>query len=130
MKIQTFYNQTVIFTLVITLFLNTTAGLKRVPVPLDSHEVRINDTIMVFLKSGIKHELNRPKFEDDYLVGINRNKQIKIPLDDIESLEIIRFDRKKIIKGVIFTSLAIFTLFVIGLGLGLRDWPEENPPLE
>lgn len=119
-----------IFSLAAVLFLNNTGCFKRVAVSLDSPKVDSDDIVHVTLKSGVVYKLTRAKFAGEYLMGMNQSKEIRIALQDIQSIEVVRFDQKKIMKGMIITSLILFTLFAIGHGLALAGLQEENPPLE
>lgn len=61
-------------------------------------------------------ELEKPKVDGTFLIGMWQNKKIKIPLDDIDSIDVLQIDKKKVIIGsLIFVVIsAISFLYVYG----------------
>lgn len=92
--------------------MNTTACLKRIPVPLDHPEVKTSDVVHVTLKTGKKYEVKKPQIRTEYLVGITNNQSVQIPLSDIQSMVIVRPQKKKVIWGIVivFSAVLIFGL--------------------
>ncbi len=111
-------NEVFIFILIVILFFNSTACMKRVPVPLDAGEIQSHDTIIVHLKSGIDYKLKNPKSEEGYLIGMYSNHQIKISLKEIKSIETERPNKKKFIISyvIIMGSLAVFAILFYPFG--------------
>lgn len=62
-------------------------------------------------------ELKDAKVDDTFLTGMSESEKIKIRLVDINSIEVLRIDKKKIIIGsLIFIPIAIFSiLYTIGI---------------
>jgi len=61
------------------------------------------DTIYVYLKPGIAYsdghaiKLERPRIEGDYLYGLSGDTERSIAVEDIDWIEVLRMDQKKVI---------------------------------
>lgn len=62
-------------------------------------------------------ELKDAKVDDTFLTGMSESEKIKIRLVDINSIEVLRIDKKKIVIGsLIFITISIFSiLYTIGI---------------
>ncbi|NIR47431.1 MAG: hypothetical protein GWN55_01490 [Phycisphaerae bacterium] len=117
MKRTSCFVETAITSLVAILFLTNLACVKRIPIPADTPEIKsYMDIVYVHLKPGKQYlgksflAVKNPKLEDEYLMGKRRNKEIKIPLDDIDVIEVNRFDAKK----TVIVSLGVITFAAVG----------------
>lgn len=102
MNIKTYLKKILTFSLITVLLITSTACVKRVSILPDTREIKsYMDRIYVHLKPGKAYmgksvlAVKNPKVEGHYLIGKRRNSKITIPLDDIDSIEIQRFDAKK-----------------------------------
>jgi len=81
------------------------------------------DVIYVYLKPGIDYsdgyaiKLKKPKIEGDYLYGLSGNTERSIAVEDIEWIEVLRLDQKKVIiaTSVIVAIGVAGVLYKIGL---------------
>lgn len=113
-----------IFVLILIFLLNSTACLKRVTIPPVSGEIKSHmNIIYVYMKPGGEYmgksvlELKDAKVDDTFLTGMSESEKIKIRLVDINSIEVLRIDKKKIVIGsLIFITISIFSiLYTIGI---------------
>lgn len=112
-----------IFSLIITLLLNTTACFKRVPVPLESIEFDKEDVIYVLSQTGLEYKLKNPRLEHELLVGDAKKGLIKIPLNEVQTIQIIRPDKKKtFIRGlIVVTVLSVAAAIAVAPLYGLGE---------
>ena len=96
--------RTRILVLVMCILANNTGCLIRTQIPPDSHDLNSHmDTIYVYLKPGIAYsdghaiKLERPRIEGDYLYGLSGDTERSIAVEDIDWIEVLRMDQKKVI---------------------------------
>ena len=109
-----------IFILVL-LLTNSYGCMKRVSVCFDSQEWGSNDIIYVTLKSDRKYKLSRAKIEKEYLTGLSGGAEIKIAKSEIHTIEIARYDGKKIVRNIFVVGLVI-----LAYGLISFNYPTED----
>lgn len=85
---------------------------------LDAEEIKSYDVVIVYLKSGVEYKIENPKFEEEELAGRYSNQEIRIPFEDIKSIEIERPDKKKFIisYAIIIGTLAVFAILFYPFG--------------
>lgn len=128
MKSQDSNTRNFIYSMILLIALNNSGCLKRITVPPTSQELRKSheNIIYVRLKSEEKGRplmLRNPKIEGEYLIGEIDHKQTKISLDDIESIEVVKIDKKKVI--IISSIILIVSVFSILYGYGYYGYTED-----
>lgn len=106
--------------LIMTLGLNETGCLKRVSVQKNSPQISKShsDIVYVYLKPGMLYQdkdfltVNNPKLEGEYLVGTSKQGAVKIPLDNIDSVDVVKYDKKKVI---IWTTATAAIFLAVGI---------------
>ena len=68
-------------------------------------------------------ELKDANVDDTFVTGMSESEKIKIRLVDINSIKVLRIDKKKIALGsLIFITISIFSiLYTIGIGSASVD---------
>jgi hypothetical protein len=122
MKVKDNLKRLFVFSISIFLLPNSIACVKRIAISPDATEIKsFNNRIYVHLKPEKSYFdksallVTDPTVEGDYLIGSVQNKRIKILLNDIESIEIFRIDKKKTVRNIligtaILTAITIYTL--------------------
>ena len=98
--------------LIICLGIHTISCTKRVLVPMDRNFLEKESLLRVKLISGKEVKVKEPRFKDGVLIGLTPvyetrpgpDKEIKISLNQIESITVERHSWKKTI--ITFTSIA------------------------
>ena len=112
-------NVRVIF-LIATFSANMISCTKRVLVPMDHDFLEKESLLYVKLSSGKEVKVKEPRLVDGALIGLTPvyetrpgpSKEIKISLDEIESINVERFSSQKTI--ITFTAIASgFVLFYL-----------------
>ncbi len=110
-----------IFTLISILLLNSTSCLRRATIQPESAEIESQrHTIYVYMKPGAAYlgnsilKLKDAKVDDNLLTGMIESEKAKIPLGNIESIEVLRLDKKR----VVIASMIIATLAGLGYAYG------------
>lgn len=107
------------YSMILLLMLNSSGCLKRITVPPTSPELRKShgNIIYVRLKSDEKGRpliFRNSKLEDDYLIGEVNHKETRVSLSDIESVEVVKIDKKKvIIFSSVFLVVSVFSILYV-----------------
>ena len=113
---KTYPREIFVLSLAVLFLLNSAGCMKRVPVQLDGTQaVEKDDLIYVTLRSGTHYKVKDPKFEELYLIGMISDNEVKIPLEDIQSIEVVRPDKKRF---VIVYLISIIVLLAIAKLVG------------
>ena len=96
------------------------ACTKRVSVPMDPNKLERERLLHVKLISGKEVKVKKPKFENGFLLGKTPlydtrpgpEKDVKIPVNQIESITVERYSRQKTIITIAFITLT-FGMFYI-----------------
>ena len=98
--------------------------MKRVIVKQEFQDIN-SKVIYVTLVSGKKLELANPEFQKAYLAGTlsAARQKIKIPLDEIDSIEVVRPDLKKFFIG--YGAVAAVSIIVVIIFAPLADLQDD-----
>jgi len=118
------HNKAIIFGLITALLFGSSC-VKRVNLKPDDRELKsYKNTIFLHLKPSMEYlgksllRIENPKIESQYLIGYRKRKQISIPLENIELIQIQQFDTKKtMIASAAFISLSSL-IVLLGSGIG------------
>lgn len=114
-------NKSKISYLLILIVLSNTACVKRVVVEPKSPKLQKSDFIEVQLKSGEKFVLKNVKVYEEYLEGEHRNEVIQIDYSDIQAVETVNRDYRKVLTYyMIGFSIAV----LVGYLLRSSGWGE------
>lgn len=110
-----------VFVLILIFLLNSTACLKRVTITPESREIKSHmNIIYVYMKPGREYlgksvlKIKDAKVDDTFLTGMSENEKIKIRLVDVNSIEVLRIDKKKVIIGSsIFVVISVISFFYV-----------------
>lgn len=100
-------NKFLIYALTLLTIINSGGCFKRVGVPLENEKLDTEEVVYVFLISGEERKVSHPRVENDFLIGLDRKVEIKIPLSEIKKVETVKPDEKKTIRNVAIVMAAI-----------------------
>lgn len=122
-----------IFVLLSVLLTNIIACTKRISIPVQSPLIEKERLLHVELSSGKKVKVKEPRFKEGFLFGKTPiyetrpgpEKEIKISLEEIKSIEVERYDGTKTLISLTVIPLAVGAFFYIliqsaGAGRGLN----------
>ncbi len=112
------------------ILLSVTACASRVKVPVNPPELRKESLLHVKLLSGRNVKVKKPKFKGEYLLGFTPlhhtrpgpEKEIKIALNEIESIRVERYNKTKTI--IFAASAAVMVgsfIYLVSLYAGLSE---------
>ncbi len=103
MKRNFLVSKILVFCLIIMYLLNTTACFKRIPIVIDYSNLPDREPIYISLNSHEVYKIYGARLSDGYLVGYRNSKQgdiVRISISEIESVEVVRPDEKKIWRNI------------------------------
>ena len=122
MNIQIVICRSFVFSIILVFMAHLLACNKRVPVPIDPPTLKRERLLHIKLTSGTEVKVKEPTFEDGFLLGKTPlydtrpgpDKEIKIPIDEIESIKVERPSLKKttIALSAVALTFGIFYYFV------------------
>jgi len=114
---RTFKLSVLTLSVAFTMLLSTTGCLERVAIPVTPDQIETKKFVYVTLSSGLEYRLENPEIRNGVLVGIVEDIEVKIALADVQTIEVVQQDKKKIILG---TAIGAATILALGLVLSTQ----------
>lgn len=126
MKTYNTYNKTFVHILITLLLISNISCMKKIAVQWNSSKIRAHDKICVHLHSGREFTLTYSRFEDNFLIGMNRDQEMKIPRSEIDSLTIVKPDKKRTLIGILIGTITLTTVTLLLYGSAFAEAPNGS----